>query len=76
MDLVRHLTTVAQYENYCIVERGPSFKMNLYEKLGASTIDLVHISSWDKTFPLVPRIYVNVNALSNVVKEVRMRSII
>ena len=44
LDLVRYLTTVAQYENYYMAAYGPVFKLNLYEKLRASTIDLVDIS--------------------------------
>ena len=76
LDLVRYLTTVAQYENYYMAAYGPVFKLNLYEKLRASTIDLVDLSLWDKARWHAPRISVNVNTLSDIGKEVRRRAIL
>ena len=39
----------------------PVFKLNLYEKLRASTIDFVDLSLWDKAYCYASRITINVN---------------
>ena len=55
---------------------GPVFKLKLCETFIASTIDLMCLSSWDKVFPLTPRIYVNTSALLDAGKEVLRRAIL